>query len=70
MNEISQIRTGDTSTAEGETLPHNIEAEQQLLGAILTKNDLYDRIAQIIDDSHFYDPVHASIYEIAAARIA
>ncbi|NNF91546.1 MAG: replicative DNA helicase [Boseongicola sp.] len=51
-------------------MPHNIEAEQQLLGAILTNNDIYDRVAGIINDSHFYDPVHARIYEVAASRIA
>ncbi|MEL6608648.1 MAG: replicative DNA helicase [Pseudomonadota bacterium] len=50
-------------------MPHSIEAEQQLLGAILTNNDLYDRIASIIGSEHFYDPVHAKIYETAAARI-
>ena len=69
MNEIAQIRTGETSE-ERETLPHNIEAEQQLLGAILTNNDVYDRVAGVINESHFYDPIHARIYEIAASRIA
>ena len=73
MNEIAQIRTGETpaeTTGEIESLPHNIEAEQQLLGAILTNNDVYDRVASVINEGHFYDPVHARIYEIAAARIA
>ena len=69
MNEIAQIRTGETSE-ERETLPHNIEAEQQLLGAILTNNDVYDRVAGVINETHFYDPIHARIYEIAASRIA
>ncbi len=50
--------------------PHNIEAEQQLLGAILTNNDVFDRVASIITEEHFYDPVHAKIYEVAKARIA
>ncbi|MFV0336327.1 MAG: replicative DNA helicase [Tropicimonas sp.] len=50
--------------------PHNIEAEQQLLGAILTNNDVFDRVASIIAEEHFYDPVHAKIYEVAKARIA
>jgi replicative DNA helicase len=40
------------------------------LGAILTNNDVYDRVASIISEKHFYDPVHARIFEIAAARIA
>ena len=51
-------------------MPHSIEAEQQLLGAILTNNDIYDRVAAIINPQHFYDPVHARIFEISAARIA
>ncbi|EAP80977.1 replicative DNA helicase [Sulfitobacter sp. NAS-14.1] len=51
-------------------MPHSIEAEQQLLGAILTNNDIYDRVASVIGPKHFYDPVHARIFEIAAARIA
>jgi replicative DNA helicase len=50
-------------------LPHNIEAEQQLLGAILTNNDIFDRIASVIRAEHFFDPVHQRIFEIAAARI-
>ncbi|WP_422074398.1 replicative DNA helicase [Tranquillimonas rosea] len=55
---------------DGETLPHNIEAEQQLLGAILTNNDVYDRVASTISGAHFYEPVHGRIYEVAASRIA
>ena len=70
MNEITSIETRRTEAAASETMPHSVEAEQQLLGAILTNNDVYDRIASIIGPQHFYDPVHARIYEIAAARIA
>ncbi|MDA8585699.1 replicative DNA helicase [Rhodobacteraceae bacterium] len=69
MSEIAQINPVGTEQAE-ETLPHNIEAEQQLLGAILTNNDVYDRVASVIGEAHFYDPVHARIYEVAASRIA
>ena len=53
-----------------ELLPHNIEDEQQLLGAILTNNDIYDRVASILSAEHFFDPVHARIYEVASTRIA
>ncbi len=70
MNEISTIRNSGGDAPETETSPHNIEAEQQLLGAILTNNDVFDRVAGVINETHFYDPVHARIYEIAAARIA
>ncbi|MFQ5622264.1 MAG: replicative DNA helicase [Paracoccaceae bacterium] len=54
---------------ETQELPHNIEAEQALLGALLVNNDVYDRIAGIVDESHFYDPVHARIFDVAARRI-
>ncbi|WP_298857220.1 replicative DNA helicase [uncultured Sulfitobacter sp.] len=70
MNEISTLGTAGIAVQAAETMPHSIEAEQQLLGAILTNNDIFDRIASIISDKHFYDPVHARIFEIAAARIA
>ena len=36
----------------------------------MTNNDTYDRVSSVIQPAHFYDPVHARIYEIAAARIA
>ncbi len=69
MNEIATINpTGEA--ADADPMPHSIEAEQQLLGAILTNNDIYDRIAAIIRAEHFYDPVHARIFEVASARIA
>ena len=70
MNEIATINPTGVAVQDAETMPHSIEAEQQLLGAILTNNDIYDRVASVISAEHFYDPVHARIYEIAAARIA
>ncbi|WP_159805390.1 replicative DNA helicase [Litoreibacter roseus] len=59
----------DQTQAGTGALPHNIEAEQQLLGAILTNNDVFSRIEQIITPEHFFDPVHRRIFETAASRI-
>ncbi|MCB1366546.1 MAG: replicative DNA helicase [Rhodobacteraceae bacterium] len=50
-------------------LPHNIEAEQALLGALLVNNDVYDRISSLVQERHFFDPVHGRIFAIAEARI-
>jgi len=69
MNEITALRTTAAAQAEPDALPNNVEAEQQLLGAILTNNDIYDRISSLIKAEHFFDPVHQRIFEIAAARI-
>ncbi|MEM8632626.1 MAG: replicative DNA helicase [Pseudomonadota bacterium] len=70
MNELTPFAAG---TGAGEEdlagLPHNIEAEQQLLGAILTNNEVYDRVSSVIQPGHFFDPVHARIFDVAAARI-
>ncbi|WP_126975993.1 replicative DNA helicase [Frigidibacter oleivorans] len=70
-----RIETRRDPAAEGgdaagtDLLPHSIEAEQQLLGAILTNNDVYDRIANLVRAEHFFEPVHRRIFDIAAARI-
>lgn len=70
MNEITTFNATGAEVQDADTMPHSIEAEQQLLGAILTNNDVFDRVASIITEKHFYDPVHARIYQVAAARIA
>jgi replicative DNA helicase len=70
MTEITSLRPlPPVPWAEPESLPHNIEAEQQLLGAILTNNDIYDRISSLVRAEHFFEPVHQRIFDIAAARI-
>ena len=72
MSEIARLRQdgkADDGAGSG-PMPHNIEAEQQLLGAILTTNDIYDRVASILRPAHFYEPVHGRIYELAEQRIA
>ena len=50
--------------------PHNLEAEQALLGAILVNNEAHDRVSQFLEAHHFFDPLHQQIYETAAKLIA
>ena len=49
--------------------PHNIEAEQALLGAILVNNEALDRVSNFLKADHFFDPLHGRIYETAAKLI-
>jgi replicative DNA helicase len=49
--------------------PHNLEAEQALLGAILVNNEAIDRVNGFLKPEHFYDPVHIRIYEHALKLI-
>jgi replicative DNA helicase len=51
------------------TAPHNIEAEQALLGAILVNNEAVYRVSDFLEPRHFFEPVHQGIYEIAGSLI-
>jgi replicative DNA helicase len=50
----------------GQPPPHNIEAEQALLGAILINNEAYHRAADIVQAEHFYEPIHQQIFALMA----
>jgi replicative DNA helicase len=48
--------------------PHNIEAEQALLGAILVNNEAY-HASDFLEPSHFYEPLHRAIYDACGTLI-
>jgi replicative DNA helicase len=52
------------------TQPHNVEAEQALLGAMLVNNEAYHRVSELLRAEHFYEPVHQRIFAVCAERIA
>ena len=49
--------------------PHNIEAEQSLLGAILVNNDAFYRVSDFLEPKHYFEPIHQTIYETAGSLI-
>lgn len=57
------------TTDDNPSIPHNIEAEQQLLGALLLSNDRLDRITDLIRAEHFYEPLHADIFDRIVGRV-
>src|SRR6478736_8380659 len=50
--------------------PHNLEAEQALLGAILVNNEAHGHVASFLEAHHFYDPLHQQIFETLSKLIA
>jgi replicative DNA helicase len=44
------------------TIPHNIEAEQSLLGALLLNNQAYEKVSDYLRSEHFSHAVHGHIY--------
>jgi replicative DNA helicase len=59
----------DRDDKELDTAPHNLDAEQAFLGALLYDNEMYHRVADWLKPGHFYDPVHGRIFETAADLI-
>jgi replicative DNA helicase len=54
----------ETAVAAAErTLPHNLEAERSVLGAILVHNDAFNLAAQTIDSGDFYRDAHRRIFD-------
>ena len=49
--------------------PHNVEAEQALLGAVLVNNEAFYRVSDFLLPEHFYEPVHREIYEVCGKII-
>ena len=45
--------------------PHNIEAEQALLGAILVNNEAFYRVSDFLNPEHFFEPIHQKIYQLS-----
>src|SRR5919201_1181587 len=59
----------DAGTPVYRSAPHNIEAEQSLLGAILVNNDAFYRVWDFLKPKHFFEPIHQTIYETAGSLI-
>ena len=75
MDNVTRIRTADSQAAVPPALDPaqpplcNIEAEQAILGAILSNNDVYSPVSEVIGAEHFFDPVHAGLFELLSERM-
>jgi replicative DNA helicase len=59
----------EESKSSYRTAPHNIEAEQSLLGAILVNNEALYRVSDFLEPVHFFEPIHQQIFDIARSLI-
>jgi replicative DNA helicase len=50
-------------------LPHNDEAEQALLGALMINNDAFYRVSDFLKPEHFFQPAHAEIFGLCEQLI-
>ena len=45
------------------SLPHNLEAERSVLGAILIHNDTFNQAAELLDSDDFYRDAHRRVFD-------
>lgn len=62
--------TVDITAPQMRVLPHNIEAEQSLIGAILLNNDCFELISEVVYPSHFATKIHEKIYDAICKLIS
>lgn len=67
---VNRLPTGCEGDTSPRSLPHNIEAEQALLGAILLNNGLLEKVADTLSPESFYDAMHGAIYAETSRMIA
>jgi replicative DNA helicase len=51
-------------------LPHNIDAEQALIGTVIANNAVYAQVSNIVSAEHFYEETHATIWSVISALMA
>ncbi|PXA92991.1 replicative DNA helicase [Caulobacter sp. D4A] len=49
--------------------PHNLEAEQALLGVLLYDNSAYERLTDSLQGRHFYEPFHQRLFSSIETHI-
>jgi replicative DNA helicase len=49
--------------------PHNVEAEQALLGAVLVNNEAFYRVSDFLEPRHFHLAIHQQIFEVIASIV-
>ncbi|EJF88066.1 hypothetical protein ME1_00811, partial [Bartonella vinsonii subsp. arupensis OK-94-513] len=60
---VNSIHLETNEPASFRQLPHNIEAEQALIGAILINNDALDCVSDFLKPNHFFEPLHQKIFD-------
>lgn len=54
---------------DDQPLPHNLDAERALLGALMLNNDAYVRASTIIEPDAFMEPIHGHIWKVSGQMI-
>ncbi|GAA5111342.1 replicative DNA helicase [Bartonella jaculi] len=72
MNKMNAVKLPSFQTEEQSSfrqLPHNIEAEKALLGAIIINNYALDSVSDFLKAEHFFEPLHQKLFDIISKII-
>jgi replicative DNA helicase len=62
-NQAAQSKQYSTEKLLGKTLPHALEAERAVLGALLLNDEYVEQVVEIISPHDFYLPAHKLVYQ-------
>ena len=63
MNALAPVPFPSMDPSSIPSLPHNLEAEQALLGSLMFDNAVFERLSDRLRGSHFYEPFHQRLYD-------
>jgi len=65
VQSISDMRPQSARSAggAGRVPPHNIEAEESLLGAMMLSKDAISSAVEVVNPEDFYKPAHGHLFE-------
>ncbi|UNF43351.1 replicative DNA helicase [Bartonella krasnovii] len=64
LNVLETENPRDNFAPSFRQLPHNIEAEQALLGAIMINNDALESVSDFLKPEHFFEAFHQRLFDI------
>ena len=67
MNAFAPMPYGNDQVSVS-SMPHNLEAEQALLGSLMFDNAVFERLSDRLRGTHMYEPFHQRLFE-AVARL-
>src|SRR5262249_4584690 len=69
LQDVTARKLPSDTTPLYRAAPHNIEAEQALLGAVLVNNEAFYRVSDFLEPGHFFEPLHQNIFELSGTLI-
>jgi replicative DNA helicase len=68
-NEIQSDTIATLAVSAPRSVPHSLESEQRVLGAILANSEVFSRVSGFLEQKHFFEPIHRVIFDAASSLV-